>query len=236
MKKLVQISIFFLGFIICYTPINAQSNSGYGGAILNNAMIGGKFSLNYGFIHQNGFSNIKQGYSAGVLFNYQIIDLISISTEPTYKQKGAKDIDLLLLYSENSPFMDRNYITTDLVLKTIEIPVFVNIYLPLSGNSFRTKILLGSTFDYIIEGEIYNTTEKVVDESVHEIYDKSIITERIKQYDIGAIGGIGADFDLNLFILSVDLRYRYGFSNLNNVVKHDEFGISSISINFGVSF
>lgn len=236
MKKLLLIPIIILGFIVSYVPVNAQSGGGYGGAILNNAVIGAKFSINYGFIHQNGFYDMKQGYSAGFLFNYQIIDLISVSTEPSYKQKGAKNIDLLLLYSENSPFMDRNYINTDLVLKTIEIPGFVNIYFPFSGNTFRTKILLGLSFDYILKAEIFNTTEKVVDESVIEIYDNSTITERIKQYDIGAIGGIGADLDLNLFVLSVDLRYRYGFSNINNVVNNDEFGISSISINFGVGF
>lgn len=219
MKK-VTIAIVLL--VCVFLKSNGQDKLSYG------PMIGVSMTA-----FSDGFaplvSDYAFGYNVGANVNYQIIGLVGVNASVAYAKMGGKNMDLDLLNSNNSEILKR-----DIDLHTIDVNVLASIYVPFSIGSIQPKVLLGVGNAYNIQAT--STHEREGSYGLQKTVTTEDYTDRFKSYDIAAIGGIGAEFEFMGSLLLVDAKYRYGFTNINNVALKDEFNNTGLVLTVGYNF
>lgn len=229
MKKLIIITMLVCAFAI----VNNAQDLKYG--------VKGSFLVNNITVENQGYSTFKPGYSIGAFVQYDLLDNLGVSFEPVYAIKGANNIDPLIIYSQTSPLLWNSatetpieYKSHDLSYSVIEMPILAQFKLEMGSMGLR--VFVGPTMDFILNATHHYVIE---DETLPSDFSRDIelaadVTDRFAYYDFGVIGGVGFDIEADPIDIRVDLKYRYGLTNLNKVSNKPAIYGHSIGLSVGV--
>jgi hypothetical protein len=236
MKK----TILFLFIVVFFSSLKAQdSESGSPGGLFLGAKVG------YGIVNYSAitkadakFADVSYNNLAfGIIAGYKLNGLLSFQLEGNYAQYGARNIQTSYIYSPQSPVL-ANYGANSKV-HHVNMDLF-NIDVPLT---IRLSFGSGNLTPYIYGGVNYGInvigrTSIVRQVTYNVVIDYSTstddITPRIIKNEFAPIGGCGVM--VNMFKMSFfgDVRYKYGFTNLNNVDNNLGFTNSAIWVSAGL--
>jgi hypothetical protein len=191
----------------------------------NQMTAGAKGSFSLSTIHQTDAKTFSYmgGYSAGLYFDFKMENMYGVTIEANFHRKGAKDIDLSLLYSPGSPYLSDRLTKADIEFQTIEIPLLFNYYF-MSNEPISLKAFVGPSFELFLSGKSVRYMQyELPSGQIAKYHDASDIKDRLATYDIAGVGGIGVDVDMKPFHITVDARYRLGFMDINNVASRPDF-------------
>ena len=184
----IKSNLLLILFVVCsVTAVNAQFTVGIFGGINNSNLIG---DAPPGSTYQS-----DQGYEAGALVEYNITSDVRISLQPMFQRKGTT-----IAYSVISEREPQDSI--DININYFSIPILMKVYgvnnlLYVSGG-FDIGYKLDASFKRIGSG-----TEKDISDSFND-------------FDIAAIFGVGAQFNIGLFYIFIEGRYSQGLGNISN--------------------
>lgn len=169
---------------------------------------------------EGGSNAPKYGFNVGAqaLLNF---GMFGVQPEVAYTQKGHRvtfdDFD-------NDETKTRNY---------LEIPILARLNLNLPAIPITPKLLAGPTFSYFLSGS--NT---FVDRSSGDTNESDIQEEDVHDLDIGVAAGAGVDIGLGPGVLTFDLRFTRGFTEIpadgDNTAIFNSMG--SANVGYGIGF
>lgn len=221
MKKVAITIVVLIAFII---KSNAQEELSYG------PMVGISMTSFTEYLAPM-VSDYAFGYQVGGVVNYRIIELVGASFSASYSKMGGKDMDPTLLYAPGSSFI-QNISKLDVTMHTIDLNLTANVYLPLSLGSINPKVILGVANAYNLKATAGNERDFGV-ESSNTVDD---VTDRFTYYDFALIGGVGVETKILDRLTSIDIRYRAGMTDINNVGLKPEMRHSSIALVISYNF
>lgn len=192
--------------LIAFILVAVMSNA----AVAGDVSFGIKAGLNYTAITNNPKSwddNLewKAGISAGAFLSYRFNEWLSLQPELLYSQRGV-----------NSKLLDYSIIEVDLTaaFSYIEIPLLLEYTVPLEG-SFRPVIYAGPVLSYMLSSEL-ELSASILSATV-DIGSLSHVN------DFGGILGAGFEWDVGNGLVTFDVRYQRGFTN---VITSGDFEIN----------
>ena len=152
------------------------------------------------------------GLTVGAYADYGVLSFIDISAELLYLQQGGSRTEIINSWADNSPVVTTAYTR----LHNLEANLLVKLSLPRATKPLKPHLLLGP-------GVGYNITA-VQQQDITYDYGGYRLTgsgsEDVRadfiSLQYGLYAGLGADIDMGSQQLSIDLRYRYGLSPINN--------------------
>ncbi|MEE9572231.1 MAG: porin family protein [Candidatus Neomarinimicrobiota bacterium] len=173
--------------IISVSSVRAQYAIGIFGGVNNSNLIG---DAPPGSTYES-----DPGLAVGILGEINITSDVKISLQPMFQRKGAT-----IAYSVISEREPQDSI--DININYFSIPILMKVYgvnnlLYVSGG-FDIGYKLDASFKRIGSG-----TEKDISDSFND-------------FDIAAIFGVGAQFNIGLFYIFIEGRYSQGLGNISN--------------------
>lgn len=222
--------------------IRAQEGSS-GKPISFGLKAGGVFS---GFTnHQEVFTSMRGGVSAGVFFEYRVMPLLGISAEANYIQEGAFHANPLLIYSASTVNYTNDIYKTssDIRLHTFQIPLLLNIRAPKVAGSAVPKLILGYSFDFILNAKakdmyMINSNSQIPLSS----RGTEDVTSSFQTWNMGPIAGFGIDFIGDKLTYMFEARYKVGLKDisnlgsLNTINNQYDFSVNTFTVTVGIGF
>jgi hypothetical protein len=205
-----------------------------------------KFGVKAGFIggciaDEDYWSKPAPGYNIGLFAAYYVQDAIGVSIEPSIAKIGANKINILDFYSSASPklydYSTGEAITYDhhnLRLTMLELPVLVHYKIDMG--SMGVRFFAGPSLDFILKGKVISYKKDVVagDSYFKDIISEDEVTDRLEYYDFSGVVGLGVDMELDPIDLSIDLSYKHGFKNINNMSSKSDLRMRSLNLTVGI--
>lgn len=183
------------------------------------------------------FSDFGCGISIGAFGRYQINDMFFVSGELAYINRKTKNINQSIIFDTGSPLFSSEYIAetnTNIILHNVEGAIKINAYLPTGDRNFMPRVFIGSALGYIIKANAI--TERTFNYDYQSTLTKSDVTERFSNLDCSFIFGCGTDINMDIFDLTIDLDYKFGLSNINNVSGFVPFSSNTLELVIGAKF
>ena len=189
-----------------------------------------------------GYSS-TYGYSAGVYVAYQVNEHFSISGKAAYTVLDFDQINESILFDTDGPMFSAShldYTQTHLNLQNIEGVVKFNVY-PFSFESVKPKLYAGYSASFMINADA-NTERTSTGDAAMQPQTTSVhhdVTDRFAYFNHAVVLGIGVDFDAEIMFikgLSIDLDYKYGVNNINNVTNYQAFSTNTLELVLGLKF
>lgn len=196
-----------------------------------NILLGAKAGINQSTIALNytDIYDFRMGENLGLFAEFQTDALpFNITAEFHYMIFGANNIEQTLIYYADSPILDLSIENSHFYFNSFEVPLMVKFNLPFI-EALNPQFYVGGAYNYIYTAYTQNEYEN------EEVSDAEI-TPRIKANDYSGLAGIGGFIDIGDFAITYDVRYRMGFSNLNNVVGYNEFTAHSLQFMVGFGY
>lgn len=181
------------------------------------------------------YSSFQPGVSAGVFGSYKVMDMLSVSLDLLYAQKGARKLDQSVIYDTQGPLFDADYISkveTNVLLQSAQADLRANIILPLGNDAIVHRLVIGDSFGWIFNATATNDRKVLLGN--YSTVSKDNITERFARFDNAAFIGLGVDLDVSSYAVSIDFDYRPGLFNINNVEHFAPFSSNSYNLTIGV--
>lgn len=203
MRKLSALPLIALLTVILARPAAAQLSVGaFGGVDL--ARLGGDVTLDY-----------RIGFLAGARLHYQFSELWSVGLEAFVVQKGSDDEFTAARLDGTTFRVDRS-----IRLNYFEIAVPVILKPEVDYETFKPRLYGGPR----VAIEMSCSVDFAGHESLPSSADCEERVEAIdglaytitKGVEFGFIGGVGADIGGGRGVITVDLRYDHGISNIND--------------------
>ena len=179
-------------------------------AVAGNTSFGIKAGLNAASITDNPTSwdpsmSFKPGSAAGAILIYQFNDQLSLQPELLYSQRGV-----------TSRLLDYSIVDVDLtaLFDYVEMPLLLVYTVPLKG-SFKPILYVGPVLSYTLSSEL-DLSASLLSVSV----DIGSVTH---VNDFGGIVGTGFRWDAGSGMVTFDIRYQRGFTN---VITSGDFEIN----------
>ena len=208
---------------------------------------GGVFS---GFTnHQEVFTGLRMGLDMGAFVEYKPVSMLGISAEVNYVQEGAFHANPFLIYPASSV----NYTTdifktsSDIRLHTVQVPLLLNIRAPKISGSVVPKLILGCSFDFILNATAQNMYMISGSSSGNPdlpltTRGKDNVSSSFQKSNIGAICGVGFDFAGDKITYMLEARYKIGLNDINNMGglntlnSQYNFSVNTFSVTLGIGF
>jgi hypothetical protein len=212
-----------------------------------------KYGIKGGFIssciaNEDNWSKPGAGFNVGLFASYYLSEELGVSFEPAFSRFRTNNIQILDLFSKSSPKLSTSYLGDDgiiytneiaydhhnLSFTTLDLPVLVNFKMNMGGMGIR--FFAGPSLDFILKSKIISYRKEVVtgDQLHYEIASEEDITDRFEYYDFSGVAGIGVDLELEPVDLNIDLSYKQGFKNINNVAEKSPLHLRSINLSVGI--
>jgi hypothetical protein len=174
--------------VICsLATANAQFTTGIFGGVNNSNLIGDSPP---GSSYESDLE-----YGAGVLVEYNITSDVRISLQPMFQRKGT--IIAYSVFNEREP-QD----SIDININYFSIPILMKVY---GGNNL---LYVSGGFDI---GYKLDASFKRIGSGTEED-----ISDSFDDFDIAAIIGVGAQFNIGLFYIFIEARYSQGLGNISS--------------------
>jgi len=226
MKSLFKILGTILAVVFIFNVNQAKSQD---------IIVGAKTGLNYSTIALDYFDsyNLKRGWNFAIYGEYSLNEILgmplAVSLELHYLKYGADNIEPTLVYSPDSPLLTTTPIeNSHFYFNSMDFPLLVKYDLPFV-EFLSPDVYLGASYNYIFStyNENYFTEDR---------FAEANISERIRQYNISGLVGLGASMDIGPVAITADLRYQMGLRDMNNVVNHPDFTSHSLQLMAGVAY
>ncbi|HAA11534.1 MAG TPA: hypothetical protein DCE41_07480 [Cytophagales bacterium] len=152
------------------------------------------------------------GYSGGGFAYYRIIPLVAASVEVQYLQLGSNR-HFGISYIDAGEDAGSNILTHN-----IDIPVLANVYAPVVGN-FQPKLLVGPAFTFNLYSENISYQYLNIGPTVFPAVTRENRSSEFNLFETALLVGVGADIPLANLLITADLRYRQGFTNVTDIVN-----------------
>jgi len=248
--------IRFISLVLTFYLVQCLASLGFAQGNSDNSVSSNDSKLGYGIktganmsilTNHKGtsFSTLGYGFSAGVFTSYKLIDFVSVIGEVSYTEQNYLKIDESIIFNTNGPMFSSEYIdetNTHLNFKNIEGVIKINIT-PFSSNKFNPSIFVGYSAAYMfnVNANIErtynrNSNSTLPSNTTNGYYD---ISNRFKYFNHSIIMGIGSEIELGgstIKALTIELDYKYGLNNINNISFLKEFSTNSFDLIIGVKF
>ena len=138
------------------------------------------------------------GLAVGILGEFNITTDVKISLQPMFQQKGTR-----IAYSVRSERDPQDSI--DITINYFSIPVLMKVY---AGNDI---MYVSGGFD--IGFKLDATFRRITPDEEKDISDS------FTDFDIAAIIGVGAQFNIGLFYIFIEGRYSQGLGNISSPIE-----------------
>lgn len=191
---------------------------------------------------ESGVYNLRSGFEIGAYGQYNLTDELGVSFEPAFAMKGANKIDPLIVYSAESALLwdeinqvEYGFLQHDLSLSVIELPVLVQLNLDMG---MGLHIFAGPSFDFILKAEhFYEREDEDRPEDFYRDYgNEADITDRFAYYDFGVVVGTGIEIEADPLDIRVQIKYRYGVSDINVVENKPVINQHNLGVTLGIGF
>ncbi|HEX2865645.1 MAG TPA: porin family protein [Ignavibacteriales bacterium] len=173
------------------------------------------------------------GYTFGLTGTYRISELISIEADILYELKGTK----YGIEQESFPGYMPAKFTYTYNLNYAAVPLLAKIYLPLDSD-FKPHAVLGASFDFLLNSNMSYTVERDPRVMVPGVVMPSDfdLNSKTNSFDLGLVGGVGADYSFASGILSLEALYELGTANLDKGMGFGPVNNRTFSVLLGYSF
>ena len=254
-KKWVQIFAIWISVIVPYyargQDATASTDSGDDSRITLGAKVGTSFNQ---FSQPGSFI----GVNLGAFGKFKVTDFLDARLELLYSTQGGGRSDYTRVYNDGSDGSTNGVTSiTNLnpyvTFNNFEIPLLVELGLPeFKDMAIQPKLLLGGSYSMVM-GAIEHKTQRysfpnspdangnaVAPTIVDVGYIRENVTDNYKRSQWAVIAGIGVNYKLGKRTFMMDIRYRQGLTQLNQVVYAvpgigGKLYSSSLIFNFGMT-
>lgn len=183
--------------------------------------------------HEQEWQKFTPGYEIGIYGQYNIMDILGVSFEPSFARKGINDFDPSLVYFEGSPKLDFVYKDQKLNFSVVSFPVLAQLNLDMGMN---VRIFGGPAFDYIAKASHYTLRDQqgIEEDFTFEMESKAEVTERFDYWNYTAVVGVGFDIEMDPVDLRIDVKYQHGFNNISVVENKPSLYTRYFGVTVGV--
>lgn len=218
--KIIIYLFFTISVLICTSGV-------YGAMPLSDKPIG--FGAKAGVVNSifvpkdgsSGFSKWQNGMQLGGYFRFHLNEYFSAGAELLYSQYGTYDLlDTALFYRAN-PLLSQMPVTEknkrfDVRMECLDIPVILMGKYAVMPD-LKSYIYIGANMTINIASDVKITRQIDISGQIGERHFYSDVTERIRRFDYSPIAGAGVTSEMLGLKLCLDLRYKYGITNINKV-------------------
>jgi hypothetical protein len=179
------------------------------------------------------WQDLAPGFGIGIFAQYDIMDILGVSIEPSFARKGINNFDPTLIYFEGSPKLDFDFKDQKLKLNIIQVPILAQLNLDMGMN---VRVFGGPSFDFITKATHYTLRDEtgIAEDFTFEMESVAEVTERFVYVDYTAIIGVGFDMEVNPIDLRIDIFYQHGFSDLSVVENKPALYTRTFGVTVGV--
>ena len=151
-----------------------------------------------------------------------------------YQQQGAANVQSVS-FGQSTTF-------NNIIQHNIAVPVFAQLTVPGFPVDAPMIPYLSAGVDYTYNMKTYQANKTIVnfdDGSSFSTNSFTDVSNKYKQNDMGALFGMGFLMKTDNWMYTLDVRYRFGLTNLNNVRPDNpgnDFGANVFSISAGLAF
>jgi hypothetical protein len=239
MKRFAIILLLIIGILNGAAQIPEESSEGPG-AFDYGLHFGPAFS---GLTHYREiFSGYRTGLTAGLYCEYHLFPLAGLSLEANYSTIGGSGINPGLIYPETFLAYRSSSIlrsSSDLTLRTLEIPLMVNIR-PVRGN-LTPVVSIGYSLDYFlraVSNDMVTTNGSYIIPLSYR--NQQDVTSNFKRINQSIVFGAGLEFPVSKFSCSIQARYKAGLMNISGLsglkyINHQyDFSVNTFALIFTV--
>mgnify|MGYP006291789095 CR=1 FL=1 len=227
-KNAMRIALFSM-LVSVSLSLNAQDvgDMHYGG---KGGLTFSSFAIDY-----EDFTDMKTAYAMGGYFTYQVHDMVAAGAEIYYLQHGAVNFPAALLYPYYPTASLPDY--TNITLHSMDFQVLANI-IPDAGGDMIPRFVVGGAYSVLMHARANNLRFHYDNGDYPIVAMKSYdnVTSTFKQYDFAAVAGAGFDMEMSDLLISLDVKYRFGLSciNENEFFEGMDFTGNTFMITVGV--
>ena len=183
-----KINLLSIMFVVfAVVSVNAQFTTGILGGINNSNLIG---DAPPGSTYKS-----KLGYAAGALVEYNITSNVRISLQPMFQRKGTAIA--YSVFNEREP-QD----SIDININYFSVPILAKVY----GDNNIMYVSGGFDIGYKLDAT-FSRIGTDIEKDISDSFD---------DFDIAAIIGVGAQFNIGLFYIFIEGRYSQGLGNISS--------------------
>jgi len=185
-------------------------------------------------VDNENITDSKKGLIVGGFAQYKLLSFLTLQGELLYQQQGAANV--------NETQVDVNTSTYQNILQhNIDLPVMAILTVP--GYAADSPLIpyFSAGMDYTQNLKTYsvNKTKYTYDDgSSFRTSSLTDVSTRYKQNDIGALFGMGFLMKTESWMYTLDVRYRFGLTNINNFRPDNpgnDFTTNVLSVSVGVA-
>lgn len=174
------------------------------------------------------------GFSAGAYASYHVLPFLNVKLEPQYSQQGGARQSYYVDYTA----IDANvsyvgYLNPSVLMHNIEIPILAELTLPeFEDETIIPRLIIGGSYSLMLKATETSTQRYYFNDGTPSVdvgYQRQGVTDNYKHGQISAIVGFGILFKTDSRDFQFDVRYRQGFTQLNQFRFPDAFNIGSYS-------
>jgi hypothetical protein len=173
-----------------------------------------KVGLNFATVGQYADGANPQSittFNAGVFAKFTLLDLLALQPELLYTMKGFKDNYLPEGVPTGSTFPPENIIIT-WNISYFEIPVLLKLNIPSSSfGIIKPNIFAGPEISFKLSAKQKSKTVG------QPSYEQDLTN--INSTDLGIIFGVGADINLPIATIMIDVRYDLGMRSVDRTLE-----------------
>lgn len=195
---------------------------------------------------QQVFSDKKLGLACGVFAEYKFMGFLGFEVGANYVQEGAAHVSPKLVYPVS--LLNQNTLTTkqssDITLHTLQVPLILNIRPNVMSEKLSPRISIGYSFDFILNAISKDNVE--VASSPYNILlsdrQKENVSPSFSNFNMGPVLGLGMDFKSDKHTFLIDVRYKIGISEINNmgglttINGERPFSVNTLTVTFGIIY
>jgi hypothetical protein len=192
------------------------------------------------------FSDKKLGLACGIFAEYKLMGFLGVEVSANYVQEGGAHVSPKLVYPVS--LLNVNQLVTkqssDVLLHTLQVPLILNIRPSVMSENLCPRISVGYSFDFILNATSKDNVMMTSSPNNILISDrhKENVTSSFSAMNMGPILGLGLDFKSDKHIYLLDVKYKIGMSEINNLGSltttngERPFSISTLTITIGIVY
>ena len=242
-NKLIMMKKYFkfllLGsMLLIMTPVQSvfaqtEESTGVNDATLRIGPKVGMSSSAFAVDNEN-ITDSKKGLIVGGFAQYKLLEFLTLQGELLYQQQGAANV--------NQQNIDANTtIFQNILQHNIDLPVMAILTVPGYASDSPLIPYFSAGVDYTQNIKTYaiNKTKYTYDDgSSYRTSSYTDVSNMYKQNDIGALFGMGFLMKTESWMYTLDIRYRFGLTNINNFRPDNpgnDFTTNVLSVSVGVA-
>ena len=232
-KFLLFVSMILMTASVQSVFAQTEGDTGVKDAVLRIGPKVGMSSSAFAVDNEN-ITDSKKGLIVGGFAQYRLLSFLTLQGELLYQQQGAANV--------NQVQIDQNTTRYQNILQhNIDLPVMAILTVPgfASDSPLIPYFSTGVNYTQNMKTYAVNKTKYTYDDgSSYRTSSYTDVSSMYKQNDIGALFGMGFLMKTESWMYTLDVRYRFGLTNINNFRPDNpgnDFTTNVLSVSLGVA-